>query len=203
MKKLLLTAVMALVAFCAQAQVTWNVKAGGGFSFITGTAEGGGNKGKMVAKAGIGAEIPLAGNFMLMPSVEYAMKGMKWESDDHNMLYKWELHYAQLPVFAAYRINLGGVANMTAKLGPYFAYAFSGREKYELEGMEPVESNLFDYPNTNRFDVGGIVGLDLEYHHFVIGAEYERGFVSIFKDNGGISINNSSFYVTIGYKFSL
>ena len=53
-----------------------------------------------------------------------------------------------------------------------------------------------------RFDVGIDIGIDFEYHRFVIGAEYERGFMNFFPKGDGVAkVYNQAFYVTVGYKF--
>lgn len=205
MRKLLFTIVVALATICAKAQITWNVKAGAGLSFITGVNdEYGSNKGKMVWKAGFGAEIPVSGNFMVMPSLEYAQKGMKWESDktaDEYLKNDVHINYLQLPILGAYRVNIGA-ANMTMKLGPYFAYGFSGKFKEDeiFNGSTYHEEiDIFD-EGGKHFDVGGIVGVDFEYHRVVLGVEYERGFTKLMEDTKAY---NSSLYITLGYKFTL
>ena len=54
----------------------------------------------------------------------------------------------------------------------------------------------------DRFDVGVDVGIDFEYHRFVFGVEYERGFINFFpKIKSAAKVYNQAFYATIGYKF--
>lgn len=213
MRKVLLIALVAMGTICAKAQITWNVKAGAGLSFITGLDDEGERKGKAVWKAGVGAEIPVTGNFMVMPSLEFAQKGMNWEitEDLSGTTYQDKdnvtINYLQIPVLGAYRINLGTV-NMTLKLGPYFAYGLSGNTKSESIYGNQYENNkydLFDEENGGkRFDLGGIVGMDFEWRRIVLGLEYERGFTPLIKDKiDDIKCYNSSLFITIGYKFTL
>ena len=214
---MIILAVAAFMTLAAQAQVTWNVKAGFGVSQCVGLNKDGNAKGKFVWKAGVGAEIPLGGDFMLMPSLEYANKGVEWEYVGHEDDYYWKndvsisFDYLQIPVLVSYRIPIKA-SNLTLKVGPYFAYAIGGRSKYSFtESGTPTETEkvsgkkFFD-SGAKRFDAGIDVGIDWEYHKFVIGVEYERGFANMFSPSveeglEKIKINNSAAYFTVGYKF--
>lgn len=204
MKKHLVIVTLMLMSIMAQAQVTWNIKAGFGLSQAVGLNSEGNSKPKFVFKGGVGAEIPFKKNFMLMPSFEYANKGAKWEHKEVGLDATINMHYLQIPVLLAYRIPVKA-SNLTFKAGPYFAYAISGNLKYKttdaetiLEGTDNI--NLFkNDAGGKRFDVGIDAGIDLEYHSFVIGVEYERGFSKMV--DAGSHVNNSAFYMTLGYKF--
>ncbi len=208
MKKLFLIALISLAASNINAQVTWNVKVGGGMSFITGSNDRGEEKGKLVMKGGFGAEFPLGSNFILMPSVEYAQKGWKWEytmSNDDKTEVTTTLHYVQVPVMMAYRVNMAKT-NMTLKFGPYVAYCVNGKSKEKNYGTyeDTFEYDFFgeNGDKAKRTDVGIIGGLDFELHRFVIGVEYEKGFRNILRYyNSDKKVTNSSLYMTLGYKF--
>ena len=60
---------------------------------------------------------------------------------------------------------------------------------------------MFSDLDAKRFDAGIDVGIDFEYHRFVIGAEFERGFVSFAPEESEFNVYNQAFYLTIGYKF--
>lgn len=107
----------------------------------------------------------------------------------------WSFYYIQVPVLAAYRINLTNKWNLTLKAGPYLACALSGRAKSDIENF-----NIFgDEGAGRRVDVGFDFGLDCEYQRYVFGVEYELGFLDMV--NNGYKMKNAAFYVTIGYKF--
>lgn len=220
MKRIFTLACVAMLTLCASAQVTFNAKLGGGMSWAPmsekGSDEGFDNKGLFVGKIGFGAEIPVSQNFSVMPSLELAMKGGKYEAkdDEESISSKLNVTYLQIPVMAAYRLSLNDRLNMTLKAGPYFAYGLSGNMKTTVDINNVTETEKADIFSdkemggkaADRFDVGGILGVDFEYHRFVVGAELECGFTDMYKasdpsDNYSVKIKNLAAYVTVGYKF--
>lgn len=210
MKKLIFLAFAMTMTLAASAQITWNAKLGGGLAFCAGMNDEGDTKAKFVGKVGVGIEYPLSANFSLMPSVELAMKGTKWEANVYSSGYNVSLEetysplYVQIPVLGAYRFNLNNDWNMTIKAGPYFAYGISGKVdvKGSASGVSVSDdADLFSDLDAKRFDAGVDLGLDFEYHRFVLGLEYERGFISFAPDHADINVYNQAVYATIGYKF--
>lgn len=222
MKRIFTLACVAMLTLCASAQVTFNAKLGGGMSWAPMSEKGSevessDNKGLFVGKIGFGAEIPVSQNFSVMPSLELAMKGGKYEFKDMDETQKLNITYLQIPVFAAYRLSLTDRLNMTLKAGPYFAYGLSGNVKNTSDGpngdTKTEKIDIFSDKEmggkaADRFDVGGILGVDFEYHRFVFGAELECGFTDMFKStetyedyNYSVKIKNLAAYVTVGYKF--
>lgn len=220
MKRIFTLACVAMLTLCASAQVTFNAKLGGGMSWAPlsekGDVDAFDNKGLFVGKVGFGAEIPVSQNFSVMPSLELAMKGGKYESKDDNETISDKLNvtYLQIPVMAAYRLSLNDRLNMTLKAGPYFAYGLSGNMKTtdDINGYTEKADIFSDKEMggkaADRFDVGGILGVDFEYHRFVVGAELECGFTDMYKRtiteenwNYSVKIKNLAAYVTVGYKF--
>lgn len=222
MKRIFTLACVAMLTLCASAQVTFNAKLGGGMSWAPmsekGEVDAFDNKGLFVGKVGFGAEIPVSQNFSVMPSLELAMKGGKYESKDDNETISDKLNvtYLQIPVMAAYRLSLNDRLNMTLKAGPYFAYGLSGNMKItedinngtKTEKIDIFSDKEMDGKAADRFDVGGILGVDFEYHRFVVGAELECGFTDMYKRtyteedwNYSVKIKNLAAYVTVGYKF--
>lgn len=195
MRKTIILAMFALVSLVAKAQVTWNFKAGFGFSQCLGMNDEGKSSGKFVWKIGMGAEIPLTGDLMLMPSFEYANKGAKWKLDNDKETISMD--YLQIPALIAYRIPIKA-SNITFKVGPYFAYAIYG--KAASTKYEDLSGSDFFNEGAKRFDLGIDLGVDWEYHKFVVGVEYERGFTKMI-DSEDLNIYNSAVYFTVGYKF--
>ena len=206
MKKFLLFVFAMAMTMAASAQITWNVKLGGGFAMCAGGNDEGDMKGKFVGKVGAGIEMPLSHNFSLMPSLEVALKGTKWSFRESGLSYDEEYSplYVQIPILGAYRFNLNTDWNLTVKAGPYFAYGISGDSKVSASygGDSASEDfDLFSDLEAKRFDVGIDIGVDFEYHRFVFGLEYERGFTSFAPSYTGVDIYNQAAYVTVGYKF--
>lgn len=186
MKKLLTLAALMFVTVAASAQITWSVK--GGVGLATCTADDGIElENKLVGRLGVGVEKPFAANWSLMPSLELAAKGCKFDGGGDISVY-----YLQLPVLAAYRFNLNDSWNLTVKAGPYFAFGMFGNISDEYG-----DADLFDV--AERFDYGLDLGVDFEYHQYVFGLEYEYGLANINKEGG--DVKNAAFFVTAGYKF--
>ena len=210
MKRFFVFAFAIAMTMAASAQITWNAKLGGGLAFCAGMNDDGDTKAKFVGKVGVGIEYPLSANFSLMPSFEVAMKGTKWSMSEKIDGYKLDVEetlspvYLQIPILGAYRLNLNNDWNMTLKAGPYFAYGISGKDKIEASTTGysySDDEDMFSDLDAKRFDAGVDAGIDLEYHRFVFGLEYERGFVSFAPDDADVNVYNQAVYVTVGYKF--
>jgi len=210
MKKLFSLVVVALFAITASAQITWNVKGGVGLATCYGDVEDMSNH--FVGKIGVGIEKPFAKNWSVMPSLELAWKGAEYnaKSENESIEETLDIFYIQVPIVAAYRINLNDSWNITLKAGPYFAYGLSGKMKGkysgEYENLSYSEDIFKDYGEGkdkieagNRFDAGLDFGVDFEYHRFVFGAEYELGLLKFAPDDA--DVKNAAAYVTVGYKF--
>ena len=194
MRKLFSLVFVALFAVTASAQITWNVKGGVGLATCYGSEVG--LKNHFVGKIGAGIEKPFAKNWSVMPSLELAWKGTETE-DYYSDGGKLDIFYLQVPVVAAYRINVSNSWNITLKAGPYFAYGLSGDFKI---GEEKIDA-FSDDGDCNRFDAGLDVGIDFEYHRFVFGAEYELGLTKMTDGGKASGVKNAAGYITLGYKF--
>lgn len=201
MKKVCLLLSALFVCMLASAQITFNCKGGFGISTMAGSdAEG--SKIKTGWKIGVGLEKPLSANWLLMPTLEFKQKGAQYKEDGFEE--KISLQYIQLPIMAAYRTRLNDDLNLTLKAGPYFAYGISGKWKYveNYNGNHDEGENDFFGSDTNRFDCGIGIGVDFEYHRFVVGFEGEYGFISLYKDDDDhFKVYNVGAYITVGYKF--
>lgn len=135
-----------------------------------------------------------------MPSLEFAFKGTKSEIsiDYYDVEENLSPLYIQVPVLGAYRFNLSDDWNLTLKAGPYFAYGISGNYK---NSYYDSDFDIFSDGDAKRFDGGIDIGVDFEYHRFVFGLEYEKGFVNFAASESEGSIYNQAVYVTAGYKF--
>lgn len=196
-----------MLSAAATAQVTWNVKGGVGIAANITDADVN-TKNKMVAKFGIGAEKQFSPDLSLMPSLEFATKGGRYGLKNIDGEEELTLYYLQLPVLLAYRFNAADYLNITAKAGPYLAYALSGRLRhgYNYAGnyyeskIDIFDRNLSGITKTaKRFDVGLDAGVDFEMRRFVLGLEYEVGLMSMAPNDR--TIDNQAVYLTIGYKF--
>ena len=102
---------------------------------------------------------------------------------------KFNFDYLNIPILAQYYV----VKGLAVKAG--IQPAFNVRHKASVDGnttnIEGVKSFNFSIP----------VGLSYEYQNFVLDARYNIGVTKIYKeaDQG----RNSTFAITLGYKFAL
>lgn len=201
MKRFSMFLVSVLVCLFASAQLTWNVKAGAGWAMLR-DGDIKYQKGKLGWKIGVGVEKPLSANWLIMPSLEFKQKGTYFGSSDPSYNTVYYMYYLQSPILGSYRIRLSDEVNMTLKVGPYFAYMLSGKRKYTVQGIT-YEEDIFDsefFDLGRRFDVGLLLGVDFEYHRFVLGTEFEYGLLPCLKDSLSKAYN-MALYATFGYKF--
>lgn len=187
-------------------RIGWSVNVGFGGANITGE-DLEDNSLKPVYKLGVDVEIPLGSNWWLIPSLEYKLKGSKFEDKGNDYIEKenMSLHYLQIPIMGAYRLNFRNDMNLTIKAGVYGAYALKGKSKYEWtnDGVTEKETeDLFDEYGFKRFDSGVAAGIDFGYKRFVLGLDLNFGFINLLEDDeDNLSVYNRSMFLTVGYRF--
>ncbi|MET6999080.1 porin family protein [Chitinophaga defluvii] len=207
MKKVLLSAAALLIASLSFGQAKWGIVAGPNFSSIT--AKNFTTNGKETSKlitgvrAGVTVDIPLAEEFFIGTGLLYAGKGGK---DKDNTDFKTTLSYLQLPVNFMFKPEVGS-GNMVLAVGPYFAYGVGGKYKGKI-GSVNFDTNVFDdgVMKLKRFDAGA--GIQIGYEMLTglyFGLNADLGLVNNLDDtksnNGDRSFKNTSFGVSLGYKF--
>ena len=201
MKKMMMIAAMMIAAVSANAQnevgqITLQPKAGINISTITGDYND--KKAKVGLVAGVEAEYGIAENFGIAFGALYSMEGCKMDvvatggEGESAYLAKGvnvNLDYINIPILAQY-YPVKGLA-IKAGIQP----GFNVRHKASKDG------NKEDLPNVKSFNFSIPVGLSYEYQNFVLDARYNIGITKLFKeaDQG----RNSTFSITVGYKFAL
>lgn len=189
MKKILIVAVLALSALSMSAQDSKLMfKAGFGLSTLAGS-DADGEKNAFAYKIGLTYDLSLSESFSILPGLELVNKGTKEDGVEGTI----NLLYAQIPVLAAYKINVGDEAKVVIKAGPYAAYGVVGSD-IEYDYGDKV--NAFDV--CERFSAGVLAGISYDFGQFSIGAEFSRGLTKAIKD---VKAYNQAFGLTFGYKF--
>ena len=197
MKKMMMIAAMMIAAVSANAQnevgqLTLQPKAGINISTVTGSIDG--KKAKVGLVAGVEAEYGISENFGIDFGILYSMEGYKLNHELWGEQYlgtqklNMNLDYLNIPILAQY-YPIKGLA-IKAGIQP----AFNVRHKASGDGdgkIDGVKSFNFSIP----------VGLSYEYASFVLDARYNIGLTKIFDVDE--SHRNSTFSITIGYKFAL
>lgn len=180
------------VTYAQDKPVTLGVKAGGNLSSFSGDI----NKTKYVFKYqfGVTADLALSENLYVITGLELQTKGTKSEPKGLPET-KYNPMYLQLPVHAAYKLNIGPGTRFVMEAGPYVAYGISGKIKEDGEKI-----NIFGDHRFKRFDFGVGAGIGLEFNKIVVKGGYDFGLVDICKVNG-VKARNQNAYLTLGYHF--
>ena len=198
-------AAMMVAAISANAQnevgqLTLMPKAGINISTITG--DGINKKSKVGLVAGIEAEYGISEKFGLQFGLLYSMEGCKSDaviaagegaSAFRAEGVKWNLDYINIPIMAQYYV----VKGLAVKAG--IQPAFNVRGKWSVDGNSGKMKDIGMEPKAFNFSIP--VGLSYEYQNFVLDARYNIGVTKLVKDAD--QGRNSTFAITLGYKFAL
>ena len=201
----MMIAAMMVAAISANAQnevgqLTLMPKAGINISTITG--DGINKKSKVGLVAGIEAEYGISEKFGLQFGLLYSMEGCKSDaviaagegaSAFRAEGVKWNLDYINIPIMAQYYV----VKGLAVKAG--IQPAFNVRGKWSVDGNSGKMKDVGYEPKAFNFSIP--VGLSYEYQNFVLDARYNIGVTKLIKDED--QGRNSTFAITIGYKFAL
>ena len=206
--KTILIAMVFVSAITTKAQdVNWQARVGGGVTCLFGGVS---NIDERTGfHIGGTADIGLSKNgvFRLQPELRFERNG--WQFDGYygseqimEAHFKTRLDYLKLPVMVAVRLRLANQSFITFKTGAYVAYGLQAKTRMHILNTDYEETfsenhfsdpcdfrvNAYDkdtrlvgYPKFNHWDVGGIGGIDLTFHHFIIGAEVSYGLKRISK----------------------
>ncbi len=196
---------------------TFGIKAGPSFSSMTSKTNGEKNTSEMMVgvEGGVYANIPIAPQFYIQPSLMYEGKGGKETYEDNGVSrkFKTRLHYLTLPIDFLFKPEMpNGSGAWIIGVGPYLGYGISGKSKLsgavgDFEGsssFDPFKEDVMGGdPTLNRFDAGANVQLGYEMANgFNIGLNANLGLINLQKngDNDN-SARNTNFGVTLGYTF--
>ena len=197
MKKIMMIAAMMVAVLSANAQnevgqVTLQPKVGINIASMTGDTWAD-KKAKVGLVAGVEAEYGISENFGLAFGALYSMEGCKFKTAGMDKSLSVNLDYINIPILAQFYAAKGFA--IKAGIQP----AFNVRHKASYDGES---ANLKDLGiETKSFNFSIPVGLSYEYQSFVLDARYNIGVTKLFKDAD--QGRNSTFSITLGYKFAL
>lgn len=196
---------------------TFGIKVGPSFSSMTTKTNGDKNTSDMLVglEGGVYANLPIAPQFYIQPSLMYEGKGGKETYDNGGVSgeAKTRLNYLTLPIDFLFKPEMpNGSGAWIIGVGPYFGYGLSGKTKLSGEvgdvggsaSYDPFKDGGSDNDAAlKRFDAGANVQLGYEMANgFNIGLNANLGLVNI-ANNGDDdnSARNTNFGVTLGYTF--
>ncbi len=202
----LLFTAFSLTALQSNAQAgRFGVNAGVNFSNITGkdadNVMGNGSL-KTGFQAGITYDIGIADDFVIQPGLSFVQNGAKYKYEGtlEEMVGNPSIHlnYLQLPVTFQYQPELGN-GHLLLGVGPYVGMGV-GKVKYASDNGD---SKLdWDQARYKKFDAGGklLAGYQLS-NGLSLNLNANLGLVKLRDIDNPPTINNTSFGVTVGYKF--
>jgi len=186
MKKLFFLLVIIVAShFIGNAQTTrFGFTAGAAFanyhSKIDGETDNGNSKTGITA--GILVDIPAGKHFSFQPAVNFVQKGTKDEQTTGGVTEKVKLTVNTVEVPLNFLYNAGGsTGNFFIGAGPSFAFALSGKGKYD-DGTNSISQDL-KFGNSDNDDMKG---LDLGAN-FLAGYNFKNGLLFSVNYNAGLS----------------
>lgn len=215
-KTLIATLVFALTGITSgiAQEMNWGVKAGANYANLESNIN---SDPVFGLHAGLLAEMKLSPNFSIQPELLYSMEGAKAEINYNEEDFfleseqKIKLGYLNLPVMMKYFVTSG----LSLQAGPQLGYLLSAENEYKIssriDDMEFNESGTEDIKDElKKISLGLNFGLGYEFsNNFLLQARYHLGLTDISdyeedpEDFEGEldELKNSSFQVSVGYKF--
>lgn len=175
---------------------------------------------KIGYQIGLSAEYAVSESFYLQSGIFYVTKGIRLKGksgtseDEINWSQSINLQYLQLPILAAYKIELVTDTKMFFNAGPYIAYGIGGKTNQKnryINSTRAAEKRSMDSFGDNRMqkiDYGLKYAIGLEFEKFVFEWNYELGLVDIGSDDSELNpilndkrFRNQGLSLLVGYKF--
>ena len=150
-------------------------------------------KAKVGLVAGVEAEYGITENFGLDFGLLYSMEGCKLKTSGMDKSLSVNLDYINIPILAQFYAAKG----FAIKAGIQPAFNVRHKASYDGESANLKDAGI----ETKSFNFSIPVGLSYEYQSFVLDARYNIGVTKLFKDAD--QGRNSTFSITLGYKFAL
>ena len=198
MKKMMMMAVLAIVAMTANAQntlrengtFTLQPKVGLGIGFLSGdwsSASGVDRKSRFGVLAGVEGEYYVNDWFSAALGVNYAQQGWKFKGGGISETTK--LDYLNIPIVGNFYITEG----LALKTGVQLGCLLSAKEE---------STNVKDY--YEKMNISIPIGISGEYKNFVLDVRYNISLTKINKNSNSENKYRSDLVqITLGYKFEL
>ncbi|MCH5720690.1 outer membrane beta-barrel protein [Niabella hibiscisoli] len=191
----LLFTAFSLTALQSNAQAgRFGINAGANFSNITGKDAPDAYKLKTGFQAGVTYDIGIADDFVIQPGLSYVQNGAKIDGFDA----KVQLNYLQLPVTFQYQPELGS-GHLLLGVGPYVGM---GIGQVKGTGGDLTLKRDWDEAGLKKIDAGGklLAGYQLS-NGLSLNLNANLGLLKLYDVDNPPTVNNTSFGVTVGYKF--
>ncbi len=194
MKKILVFAVLASFSFFGNAQeesIRFGAKAGLNLANVKGDNEN--TDMRTSFHVGALAEIPISEKFAFQPELLYSSQGNKVDESDFESTTK--LDYLQVPLMGKFYVAEG----LSLQAGPQVGFLLAANSEGEDNGVD-FDEDVKDQLKTIDFGLNLGAGYQLDMGVF-FDARYNLGLSNILDDSGDLSVQNSVFQFSVGYKF--
>ena len=180
--------VCAVLNVSAQKDSKFSFKAGLGISNLAGSDDAGINT-AISFKLGVGYDFAVSESFSIEPAVMLHNKGFKVDGFTGYVA----RYFVEVPVLAAYKMDLNDNCQLVINAGPYVAYGLFGSD---IEWGDGEKTNAFDA--FNRFEAGLGAGAKVVFERASVGVDFNRAFTKAFDD---VKAYSQVIGLTFGYKF--
>ena len=180
--------VCAVLNVSAQKDSKFSFKAGLGISNLAGSDDAGINT-AISFKLGVGYDFAVSESFSIEPAVMLHNKGFKVDGFTGYVA----RYFVEVPVLAAYKMDLNDNCQLVINAGPYVAYGLFGSD---IEWGDGEKTNAFDA--FNRFEAGIGAGAKLAFNRVSVGVDFNRAFTKAMDD---VKVYSQVIGLTLGYKF--
>lgn len=214
-----IVALMSFFGFSVSAQHVLPVRftLEGGINFSNSSWDAGDldKKARVGFQVGMMVEYPVTDAFYVQSGLSYTRKGAKVEGfrpegsgySDLNREITMNQMYIQIPLYAAYKIEVMPGTKIVFNAGPYIAQGIAGTSKvpgkvtfWNENYLATGEFSTFGgHDSLKRFDFGLGAGAGVEFASVVLTLRYELGLTDIGKND--LDYKNRNAALTLGYKF--
>lgn len=180
--------VCAVLNVSAQEDSKFTWKAGVGISNLAGS-DNAGLKTAISFKLGVGYEYALSESFSIEPAVMLHNKGFKVDGFSNYVA----RYFLEVPVLAAYKVNLNNNCQLVLNAGPYVAYGLFGSD---IEWGDGTKTSAFDA--FKRFEAGIGAGAKVLFGRMAVGVDFNRALTKAMDD---VKVYSQVIGLTFGYKF--
>lgn len=108
----------------------------------------------------------------------------------------------EIPILAAYKVNISENTKFVINAGPYLAFGLGGKAKYGDADMKLFKGEDGEDAYMKRFDLGIQYGVGFELSdRYLINLTGQNGFICPFDVDEGDKPKNMSFAISLGYRF--
>jgi len=175
-----------------------------GINASTFSSETGNNEPYFGLVVGVFGRWDISPVLQMQPELLFAQKGANYDADFGFGQAKGSmaLSYIEVPVLVRWVAFPDSRFRPALLGGGAFSLLISSTHDYSTTGRNPSEQTGADLNNIRRFDLGLVLGFELELEAFgrtfIAEARYEEGLVDVDESDEGDSVRNRTFSITLG-----